>query len=254
MTKELHIAAQYIAAAGISFLEKQADDSHTNLGWDIKSSSMTGQYLNEDGLHMALSYLDFSIEFRRKDRVLAKIPLSSSRHRDNIKWLEEVFRDLLFKKSYRYDLHYSLPYEDLNDDYVFPYRDEKRLNELAFLRSMAFTVLSEHASTHNETASVRIWPHHFDSGSLLWLSDMESISIGLATPDDMVDEYYFYASGWRGHQMMDTSKFQALKNGNWINGDWKGAVLTTKDKNIDEIRSFFTDVMSYYLSYAEKVA
>jgi hypothetical protein len=254
LTKELHIAAQYIAAAGISFLEKQADDSHTNLGWDVKSSSVTGQFLKEDGLHMALSYLDFSIEFRRKDRVLAKIPLSSSRHGDIIKWLEEVFRDLLFKSPYRYDLHYSLPYQDLNIDYVFPNHDQNILNELAALRSIAFTVLSEHSSEHNEPTSVRIWPHHFDTGSLLWLSDMDSIGLGLATPDEMVDQYYFYASGWSGHEMMDTSKFQSLKKGNWMNDQWKGAVLPAMGKNIDEVRSFFTEVMSTYMIYAEKVA
>ena len=254
MTKELHIASQYIVAAGISFLEKQADDSHTNLGWDVKTSSMTGQYLKEDGLHMALSYLDFSIEFRRKDRVLAKIPLSSSRHGDNIKWIEEVFRDLLFKQPYHFKLHYSLPYEDLNVDYVFPYRDQNSLNELSVLRSIAFTVLSEHSSEHNEPTSVRIWPHHFDTGILLWLSDMESIGLGLSIPDKMVDQYYFYASGWQGHEMMDTSKFQPLNGGSWKSDQWKGAILPAKGKNIDEIRSFFAEVMSVYMSYAEKVA
>ena len=30
MEKQIHLAAQYLAAAGISFLEKEPDDSHTN--------------------------------------------------------------------------------------------------------------------------------------------------------------------------------------------------------------------------------
>lgn len=254
MTKEIHIAAQYIAAAGISFLEKQADDSHTTLNWDVKTSSLTGQFLREDGLHMALSYHDFSIEFRRKDRVLAKIPLSSSRHSDNVKWFVEVFRDLLFEKSYRYAFHYTLPYEDLNDDYVFPYRDQNQLNELSTLRNLAFTVLSELSSEHNESASVRIWPHHFDTGTLLWLNGMESIGLGLAIPDDMMNTYYFYASGWSGHEMMDTSKFQSLNQGNWKSDRWKGAVLPALGKNIDEVRYFFNEAMNAYLAYTEKVA
>jgi hypothetical protein len=34
MKDQLHIAAQYLAAANMSFLEKKADDSHTNLGFN----------------------------------------------------------------------------------------------------------------------------------------------------------------------------------------------------------------------------
>lgn len=254
MTKEIHIAAQYIAAAGISFLEKQADDSHTNLGWDVRTSSIIGQNLNKDGLHMALSYLDFSIEFRRKERVLAKIPLSMSKHQNNIKWFEEVFRDLLFEKPYQFKLHYSLPYEDLNEDFVFPYRNEKNLRELILLRNMAYNVLTEISSGHNEKASVRIWPHHFDTGCLLWLSDMESIGIGLAIPDKMVDRYYFYVSGWRGHEMMDTTGFRSLSNGNWTKKQWKGAVLKAGGRSIDDVRQFFNEALDLYQKYANKVA
>ena len=40
MEKQMHLAAQYLAAAGISFLEKKDDDSHTNLGFSIKDQCL----------------------------------------------------------------------------------------------------------------------------------------------------------------------------------------------------------------------
>lgn len=37
----MHLAAQYLAAAGISFVAKEDDDSHTNLGFSAETGSMT---------------------------------------------------------------------------------------------------------------------------------------------------------------------------------------------------------------------
>ena len=36
----MHIAAQYLAAAGISILEKQPDDSHTNVGFSVEDRTL----------------------------------------------------------------------------------------------------------------------------------------------------------------------------------------------------------------------
>ncbi|MEQ8323622.1 MAG: hypothetical protein RIC15_11875 [Vicingaceae bacterium] len=254
MTKNLHIAAQYLAAASISFLTKENDDSHTNLAWDNSTKSLLSRSLRDDGLHMALSLKDFSIEFRRKEMVLAKVPLSQTRHGDNIKWISEVFRDLLYEHPYEFNLHYELPYDDVNQDYVFPYRDEVALKEHAELRSIAHNVLSEIAMNHNEPVEVRVWPHHFDSGSLLWMGEMDSLGIGLAMADSMIKQPYFYVSGWHGPEMTDTKGFSSLKKGSWLTDQWKGAVLKAKGKSVNEIRQFFNEAMERYRMCMEKVA
>jgi hypothetical protein len=49
MEKMMYLLAQYLAAAGISFLEKKDDDSHSNLGFSIENSSMYSRPLNENG-------------------------------------------------------------------------------------------------------------------------------------------------------------------------------------------------------------
>ena len=254
MTKELHIAAQYLSAAAISFLKKEEDDSHTNLIWDPATSSLLGHDLRGDELRMALNFKDLSIEFRRKGMVLAKLPLSQTRHFENVKWLAEVFRDFLFEDSYEFNLPYELPYEDFNMDYTFPYRNEHELKKQADLRNKAHTVLTELTVNHNEPSEVRTWPHHFDTAALLWISEMDSIGLGLAIPDCMSKEHYFYVSGWRGHGMMETSNFNRLKQGLWLKNSWKGAVLKARRRSLDEIRSFFENALMAYDQYAEKVA
>ena len=59
----MHLAAQYLAAAGISFVEKKADDSHTNLGWSIDKQRLETHSLSTDGDVLALNYNTFSLEW-----------------------------------------------------------------------------------------------------------------------------------------------------------------------------------------------
>lgn len=58
----MHLAAQYLAAAGISFVEKKADYSHTNLGWSIDKQRLETHPLSEKGDVLALNYNTFSLE------------------------------------------------------------------------------------------------------------------------------------------------------------------------------------------------
>ena len=41
----MYLAAQYLAAAGISFVEKKDDDSHTNLSYDAFGDRIYGRWI-----------------------------------------------------------------------------------------------------------------------------------------------------------------------------------------------------------------
>ena len=254
MTKELHIAAQYLAAAAANFLKKEEGDTHLALTWDARTSSYLSSDLRGDELRMALNIRDLSIEFRRKGLVLAKLPLSQARHEENVKWLAEVFRDFLYETPYEFNVPYILPYEDLYADYSFPYRDDVKLRDLADLRNKVNTVLNELVLNHNEKAEVRTWPESFRTSALMWLSDTDSIGLGLAIPDGMMKDHYFYVSGFHGRDVMSTTSFSSLKKGIWVKDDWKGAVMKARGKSMDEVRSFFEEALAAYLQFAEKVA
>ena len=49
MEKMLYLAAQYLAAAGISFLEKKEDDSHTNLAFNSNNAQLSSRVLSSKG-------------------------------------------------------------------------------------------------------------------------------------------------------------------------------------------------------------
>jgi hypothetical protein len=49
MEKQMHLASQYLAAAGLSFVKKQDDDSHTNLGFNTEKGIMYTRALSDNG-------------------------------------------------------------------------------------------------------------------------------------------------------------------------------------------------------------
>ena len=61
----------------------------------------------------------------------------------------------------------------------------------------------------------------------------EAIGLGLAVPDNVCKDHYFYISGYKGHEIIDTSDFKPLSLGSWSINGFKGAILpaTEIDKN-----------------------
>ena len=64
LEEQTHLAAQYLAAAGISFLTKKPDDSHTNLGFISDSGEIETHPLSEDNDKLFLNYNTFSLEWK----------------------------------------------------------------------------------------------------------------------------------------------------------------------------------------------
>jgi hypothetical protein len=76
-------------------------------------------------------------------------------------------------------------------------------------------------------APVRVWPHHFDVGSVLPLGsgrgeDAPSLGIGLSPGDDGVAEPYFYITTWPARDALP----ELPAGGHWHREGWTGAVLT----------------------------
>ncbi len=63
MTTQMHLAAQYLAAAGISFVPEENDDSHTNLGFSTQKECLYTRPLNSSGAELLLNYNFFTLEW-----------------------------------------------------------------------------------------------------------------------------------------------------------------------------------------------
>jgi hypothetical protein len=82
-------------------------------------------------------------------------------------------------------------------------------------------------------APVRVWPHHFDVGSVLPLGagdgdEAPSIGVGLSPGDEGIPEPYFYATPWPPPGA-DEPLPDLASPGRWRREGWTGAVLTGSD-------------------------
>ena len=245
MKKALHIAAQYLATAGVSFLDKEDDDSHTNLGWNNKSQSLLSRPLNDEDLQVGLNYNDFSLEFILKNKVIAKLPLKETSHAENIEWIKGVFNDLKFKKKYAFDLHYEMPYDKL-DAYIFPKIDKVELEIRRNGRSDSCDLLSSIAAQFEKKSEVRTWAHHFDTGLLVELESGLQIGMGYAMPDTMVDDFYHYVSAWNGEFAVSVEHYKALANGEWRSDGWNGAILKSDNLDKKTLHLFYQSALETY--------
>lgn len=248
MEKQIHLAAQYLAAAGINFLAKKDDDSHTNVGFNLEKGYLETWPLNADGYKLAFDYTTFSLRWLTNDEKELAINLDGKTHQEVVQWLRNVTAVLGANTPYSYQLHYDLPYEKITDGFVFQKPSEEELTRLLGLRNIAQNASEAIVKELNLDTDIRIWPHHFDTGGFVVLDAAKNISVGfgMAIPDSVVDDFYLYTSGYINHDGIDTASFEKLTSGTWRNEGFKGAVLPMK--NTDEVRviAFFKEAISAY--------
>ncbi len=247
----LHRAAQYIAAAGISYLPKESDDSHTTLTWEVPNDAMVGRPIpSANGIAFALNLPDFALECRSTaGKVLDTLPLQGATHADAVGWLKRMIAQQGGDpERYQFSFHYEL---DLHEDRgPFPAPEKAELMRLAVLRKTAHQAMDAVLADFTDKDPVRIWPHHFDSGALITLARgtngaaTSTIGIGLAIPDGMVPAHYLYASPWKANGDALPKELPALTNGLWKQGDWNGALLEADGLSMDATRTFFQEAIA----------
>lgn len=245
MKKQMHLAAQYLAAAGISFLEKKDDDSHTNLGFSTENGCLYTRPFSQNDDKLCLDYERFSLEWRSNQGAIS-FRLDGATHSEVKKWISETSNTFI-DKVYHYKLHYDLPY-DINDAHRFTLLDVGELIELMHLRILAQFVLEQILDNNDLESDIRVWPHHFDTGAYATFKDGSplSLGLGLAIPDTICKEHYLYVTGYKNNKIMDTSGFKNLNLGAWKNDRFKGAILpATKLIDSDAI-NFFQEAINNF--------
>ena len=239
----MYLAAQYLAAAGISFLEKKADDSHTNLEFVTGNASLNSRPLNKAGEILSLNFERFTLEWKRNGSNRA-FKLDGNTHGLILQWIREQAGKSGMMQHYNYDFHYDLPYK-ITDDFTFKLLDANRLSELTHLRILAQLVLEKFLSTNELNSEIRVWPHHFDTGIYTQLDACPNTSIGagLAIPDNVVNEHYFYLSGYNDNAAISTKDLKALSNGHWHNNGFTGAVLPAKGATLQTGLDFLEEAL-----------
>ena len=239
----MHLAAQYLAAAGISFVAKKDDDSHTNVGFSIEKAGMETHALSENSDVLSLDYKTFSLNWNSESGSTS-FPLDGATHIDVLSWLKGTSKTFL-NKTFRYEFHYDLPYE-ISDDFIFSLSDTSKLEDLLQLRILAQRTIEETLKSEQLVSPIRVWPHHFDSGAYSNLKEGVAIGFGLAIPDGVCNEHYFYMSGYKGHNAIPTNGFSSLSKGEWKNDGFTGAILPAETVGLSEAVLFFKEAIECY--------
>ena len=221
---DIRLAAQYLAAAGISFLEKQADDSHTNLGYSEEEHQLFSRPLNASGDFLALDLLNFALKWVTASGS-SHYMLDGKSHAEILEWLKSKVKNDDLSSEYQYSFHYDLSCA-ISDTYVFK-MNEEALQLERDLRGLANRVLSHVLSEYSMESDIRIWPH-------------------LAIPDSLVDQYYLYISGYMGHESLSTASFKPLSNGQWLNDGLKGGVLPAVKLDENTVIRYFKEAIANY--------
>ena len=234
--QQQHQAVQLIAIVGRHLITQEEDDSNTNMQYYPEQKMMVGNAL-ENGLRVAVDIDSMYLKVLDKELQTKKqFALEGKSKKMAIEKLRNILWDLnVDVSSFKDELHYELPKHKLNKDGVFSINNEDDFLENAIYRNNAELILNEISEKHKLKEAIKVWPHHFDTGSFIPISynkkgDLSSsIGLGFAIPDTMINEPYYYLSFWSEKPIKDLENLEDLTVGQWMTPNWNGAVLKISD-------------------------
>ena len=202
--RELHWAAQALAATADAHLAHAADDSHTNMRWDgVGLVGKAEVSLRVAAFELAVGPDVFDLRGRTLDAALA--------------WLGELFGGPAITPR-----EYDMPPRPARFE-----ADPAHLAELARWIANAFLLVGELAASRNDAIEVAMWPHHFDVGSIFLLDGDpkgRQIGFGVSLGDRFYEEPYLYVTPYPIPPKVSLPTLAA--GGAWHRAGFTGAVLT----------------------------
>jgi len=223
---EVHYAAQFGAAFGISYLRKEADDSHTNLGWDASLGALMsrGASGRNGAVAVGVCVADLTLVVTRDNAVGAVIPLDGVTIAEATEALcAALAAEGLDPDRFSLARHYEIPTHPVATGAAFS-ADSDALEQLSRWFANASRELNRIATTVPGASEVRLWPHHFDIATLVTIGPNASTGAGMVGGDGYYDEPYFYVNAHpqpRADQLIDS----LAGGGTWHTHEWIGAVL-----------------------------
>lgn len=226
-----HRASQHLTQAARANLPAQPDDSHSNLGWDIKTKAFLSQPI--DGKFIGLSLTPLTLFIANNEMVLETLPLDGVTADKASKWLDETLLDLGLILASKTEIPYELPI-DVNA--ISTYNDSDDLVMLSVWFDAAAQSLENFVSNNSDLipgpSAVRCWPHHFDIATYVSLEsgDAETargIGVGMSPGDEGYNEPYLYINPW---PHLDTNALPAaVTPGHWHVEGYVGSIATASE-------------------------
>jgi len=234
--RQQHHAAQFIALVGRHLIPRKPDDSNTNMDFIAELNALVGNPM-AGGLRVGLQLTDMVLlivdeNFRR----LHAMTLTGKTKNEVLTKLKAELRQQGAKvDGLNRKLHYELPEHLLDKGAAFSISDRIFFEEMTAHRYNAQLVLDQLVQPYEHAAPVKVWPHHFDTGTIIPVDYDEkgeiaqSMGLGWAIPDRMVAEPYYYLNFWSSEPVKYFDHLPPLKQGEWITSGWQGGILKLSD-------------------------
>jgi hypothetical protein len=226
----LHHAVQAVAAVGRCLAPPRADDGHTSLEWAPASRSLVSQSApGPRPWRAALRLADMVLAVLVDGEAVQELALAGRTSSEAFAWVaRQAAAAGAVVEGYHSDTPYGLPSFTVAHGGAFPAGSAAAREELARWYANADGLLRSVAGGWAGASAVRVWPHHFDIGSVLRLAsgggeEAPSIGIGLSPGDEEIAEPYFYVTPW---PVPAATALPGLAVGHWHTTGWTGALLT----------------------------
>jgi hypothetical protein len=225
---QFHHAAQFGAAAGISFLPHVPDDSHSNLEWVPAHGALFSRAIPaQTAFRVGVRPMNLAVLIAtRENQLLAEYRLHGRTIIETRDWIRSQIK-LLGGDGSRYTLtrDYEIPRHDVTYGEAFDASDSSHFEELAKWFANGTGLLSSVTRSALAASELRCWPRDFDIATLIQVVPGRTIGVGLEPGDDYYDEPYFYVSMHPQSAASRTRSRPLWGSGTWHTHDWVGAVL-----------------------------
>ncbi len=225
--RQVHVAVQFGAAFGISYLQHESDDGHTSLGWDGATNALVSHPAagKRGAVAVGVRVHDLALVVTRDGTLVDSVALDGITLVDATNRLRAALAaEGLDPARLSLTRHYEIPHHSVSDGAPFDVGDGRAIGELARWFSNAALALGDVASSVPGASPVRLWPHHFDIATLVRYGRTASTGAGLVGGDAYYDEPYLYVNANpqpRAEQLTAT----LAGGGHWHTHEWIGAVL-----------------------------
>jgi hypothetical protein len=226
---QLHYAAQFGAAAGISFLEHRPDDSHTNLEWVPALRGLFSRVIPAARRSFRIGARPSKLALvivSEDNQPIEEYKLHGRTITDATEWIRSQIKSLGVDPTlYTLRRHYEIPTHPVVFGESFDASAPLLFEELSKWFGNAATLLGSVVRRTRAASEVRCWPRHFDIATLIRVTSSRSIGIGMEPGDDYYDEPYFYLNMNPEPAASRAQSRPLWGNGIWHTNEWVGPVL-----------------------------
>jgi hypothetical protein len=232
---ELHWAAQLIAAAGQTFVEERADDSHRSMRWHPGKRALVGvPFAGVYPFRVGVRPEDLTVVLLdASDGTLGALPLGGVTLDAAHEWLALGLATYLGSAPPEIRRpEYDMPAHVVGEGGPFAEGRDAERRAIARLYGTASSLLEDLASSRNDASTPICRPHHFDIATLITVDSehegdaTRTIGVGLAPMGGGFESWYWYVTP---RPYPDAAALPPLPGpGAWHTEGWTGAVLSSE--------------------------